>query len=182
MPHNTPNAFELEQDADLNDLLETPNRKPRPDAALPEPEAEREDDFDDLNALLAESLTTIKETAEAKLSRERLKRGGITAEERRADAERIAAWEAKHEWLDVANVGQFSRFSCGCGTSYTVFTQLMIRQRHRHLRDSFRWQQQQTTQAALPNETVIADYPVKTCASCADSKGWIMAHATEWKF
>jgi hypothetical protein len=179
MPHGTPNAFELEQDAQLEDLLDAPARKPQPDAAEPdEPDA----DFDDLNALLAESLTTVKETAEAKIARERLKRGGITAEERRADAERIAAWEAKHEWLDVANVGQFSRFSCGCGTSYTVFTQLMVRQRHRHLRDSFRWQQQQTAQAALPNETVIADYPVKTCAGCADSKGWIMAHATEWKF
>lgn len=137
--------------------------------------------FDDLDALLADSLQAERDKLETKLTRERLKRGGLSHTERIEDEARIAAWEARHEWEDVANVGQFRRYDCHCGQHYIVFEQLMVKQRHRHLRDSFRWQQQTASHIALPNETVVRLTPVPACASCLTNKGWDLSTATEWK-
>ena len=145
------------------------------------PIAELDPDFDDLNALLADSLESEREKVEAKAARERKKRGGLSQTERIEDEARIAAWEARHEWEDIANVGQFRRYDCACGQHHTVFEQLMVRQRHRYLRDSFRWQQQAASQMALPSETVLRLTEVPVCGSCMDSKGWDFTHSTEWR-
>ena len=144
-------------------------------------QAELNDDFDDLNALLSDSLQSERERADAKATRERLKRGGLSTTERIEDEARIAAWEARHEWEDVANVGQFRRYDCHCGQHHTVFEQLMVKQRHRHLRDSFRWQQQAASQVVLPNETVIRLISVPVCECCIATKGWDLSTATEWR-
>jgi len=138
------------------------------------------DDFSDLNDLLADALSAQKEIADAKAAKDRQKRGGGSSQERAADAERIARWEAAHEWRAVANVALFHRFSCACGAHSTVFEQLMVRQQHRHLRDSYRWQLTKTAHAELPNEVTIRKTSSPVCPKCAESKGWVFSNITEW--
>lgn len=139
------------------------------------------DELSDLDALLEESMQSERAKAEAKAARERLKRSGLSATERIEDEARIAAWEAANEWENVANVGQFRRFNCACGQHYTVFEQLMVRQRHRHLRDSSRWQQQSAGSLTLPNETVLRHTAIASCEACIATKGWDLSNATEWR-
>lgn len=137
--------------------------------------------LDDLEALLGESMASVKEEAEAKAARERIKRGGQSTAERQADAERMRRWELAHEWKIVANVGLFKRYACTCGSVTTVFEGLMTRQTHRHLRDSSRWQVVQAVRADLPNETMIQHHPRTTCPECAGKLGFDLSRAGEWK-
>lgn len=139
-------------------------------------------DFDDLNALLGEAMAATKETEQAKLARERLKRGGLSAAEREADAARIADWEARHEWRAEANVALFVEITCEtCNTYSTSFSHFMQRQVHRHLRDSQRWTTVDNCKADLPNEVVLQKKLTAMCDECAPAKGWLLESATTWE-
>jgi len=138
------------------------------------------DDSDPLESLMSESMAQRREEAEARESRERLKRGGLSSAERKADAERIAAWEARHEWEGVANVATFTRHRCMCGAEHMIFTGLMQRQVHRHLKMSQRWTAVDAAKADLPNEVAIRTSQSPVCKECALGKGWDLATATEW--
>lgn len=156
-------------DTDLEDLLE-------------ESQADTSNDSDPLDELLAESLAAVREAAEAKAARERRKRGGQSAAEAAEDAERLRRWELAHEWKPVANVALFERHTCdSCGRHQTIFRQLMIRQQHRHLRDSQRWQQAEASLADLPNEVVVQKWSAPMCPACSPQAGFEFRNVTEWQ-
>lgn len=135
-----------------------------------------------LDDLLSESLGSVKETAAAAAARKRLARGGLSAVEREADAQRIREWEAKHEWEDVANVALFRAYDCSCGASYKLFEGMYRRQLHRHLKHGAqRHLACELADAKLPNETALRISEVEVCGKCMDSKGWDLTNAAEWE-
>lgn len=170
LPAASDQSTELEDDSDeaLTDLLE---------GLMEADEAEA----DPLDALLEESMGAVREAKEAKAARERVKRGGQTAAEQAEDAERIRRWELANEWKAVANVAVFGRHVCSCGHVSLSFSQLMVRQQHRHLRDSQRWQASTKNSAGLPSETVIRERAVLMCGDCAPVHGFNMQNPTIWK-
>lgn len=137
--------------------------------------------IDPLDELLAESLAATREAADAKIARERIKRGGGSAKERAEDEARIQRWELAHEWKPVANVALFERHECACGRHQTIFRQLMIRQQHRHLHMSQRWQQTTASIADLPSEVVVQKWASPICVQCAPRAGFTFNNVTEWQ-
>ena len=176
LPAADDQSTEVKDDSDeaLTDLLEE---------LMEADEADEADgaEADPLDALLEESMGAVREAKEAKAARERAKRGGQTAAEQAEDAERIRRWELANEWKAVANVAVFDRYTCACGSSQLVFSQLMVRQSHRHLRDSQRWQASTKNSAGLPSETVVRERAVMMCAGCAPAHGFNMQNPTIWK-
>lgn len=139
-------------------------------------------DLPDLNDLLAESVASVKESAEAKASRQRIARGGLSTAEREADAQRIRDWEAKHEWQDAANVALFRVYECGCGASCKVFEGMYRRQTHRHLKHGAqRHVAVDTAVASLQNETAVRVTEVEVCGKCLAEKGWDLTNAADWE-
>jgi len=169
LPAATAEELELEDDSDeaITDLLEELMTA--------------DEEVDPLDALLEESLETVREAKEAKAARERAKRGGQTAAEQAEDAERIRRWELANEWKAVANVAVFDRHDCSCGHVSLSFSQLMTRQQHRHLRDSQRWQATDKNLVDLPSETVYRERHVRMCTNCAPVHGFSLTAATIWK-
>jgi len=139
-------------------------------------------DFAELDALLGQAMADVKDAEKTKEARERLKRGGLSAEERAADAARIADWERKHEWRAVSNVALFLETGCAhCNTVSMAFSHYMQKQEHRHLRNSFRWQTTTEIKTDLPNEVVVQTKFTAMCEDCAPSRGWPMDNATTWE-
>lgn len=141
-----------------------------------------QDDFADLDALLGQAMSEVKDATKAKEARERLKRGGQSSEDRAADAARIADWESKHEWRAVANAALFLETGCShCNTVSMAFSHYMQKQEHRHLRSSFRWQTTTEIKTDLPNEVVVQTKFTAMCEDCAPSRGWDMDNVTTWE-
>jgi hypothetical protein len=137
----------------------------------------------DLDELLAESLDQVREERAVKATRQRVRKSGWTGVDP-ADAERIRRWELANEWLAVANVALFHRYRCiNCSRQQTVFGQLMLRQEHRHLRNTQRWQRTDTNRADLPSEVVVQKWVTPMCTECAYLAGFEMGKGkvTEWK-
>jgi hypothetical protein len=134
----------------------------------------------DLDALMAESLAQASVATQAKAARERLKRGGQSAQEAAEDAARILAWENAHEWGPEANAVLFHNYSCECGTETGVFQGLFLREKHKQNRDSFRWRRVEMALARLPNESAVRMCKVPMCPGCSVGKGW-PEEATVWE-
>jgi hypothetical protein len=142
----------------------------------------RPDPLDELDALLGESLDIKRTNDAARSAKERLKRGGMSAQEKAETEALIRQWELAHEWKAEANVALFSMQMCKCGLSHTGFMRLMTRLRHRHLAHAaMRWLPAEVSQASLPNETVFSVSKVPMCIGCADAKGWSMENPIIWK-
>lgn len=139
------------------------------------------DPLDDLDALLEESMGTVKQEAAARAARERLKRGGQSAAERLEDAARIREWEDRNEWRTVANAAVFVQYECACGSLHSVFGGLFAEQDHRHLRQAKRWAAIAQAKADLPNHTFIRAVATPVCYDCAGEKGWSFGNATVWE-
>jgi len=136
--------------------------------------------MDELDSLLNESLSIVRDIAEAKAARERVKRGGQSAEDKAADAARIASWEAQHVWKPEANVARFVEQECrSCGDCQYIFTGLLQRQSHRHIKTdgSQRWVQADKQIVALPNEVMLAHTDVPFCIECSDVAGFMLKTA-----
>lgn len=132
-----------------------------------------------LDELLAESLEQAREEKEAKAVAERRKRGGTLSEE---DLARIRAWEAKHEWKPMANVALFDKTTCnGCGRQQTIFTALLQRQEHRHLKDAMRWTAVESVDPKLPNEVAVKKYRAGMCTNCCERAGFTFNVVKEWQ-
>lgn len=140
-------------------------------------------DLSELDNLLAGAMQESREGTEARRARERMKQvHGVTARERLEDAERIAAWEAKHEWRALANVALFHEHVCTtCNTFSMTFSHYLERQEHRHMRKAQRWVKVETTKAILPNEVVRKVHYTSMCEDCAEQNGWRLHDATVWK-
>lgn len=142
------------------------------------------DDFADLNAAIADQLKFKADAAAAKAARDRQKRGGPLAGAALAeDRDRIAEWEARHEWRAEANIALFERETCTtCETISERFVQFMRLESHRQLRDSQRIIRVDQANAALPNRVYTQSRLVPMCPDCAEAKGWQLhdAQEVEW--
>lgn len=164
----------LEANDDGDDVAEEQAEEPEVPAPVDDP-------FAELEGLLTESLEIRKAKTEGKETRERLRRGGQGHREMLEDQARLREWESKHEWKAEANAALFERQVCGCGSHREMFVGLLRRDVHRHMRTAQRWVAVGVALADLPNETVFRVKDVALCWVCAESKGWVMANATEWK-
>lgn len=137
-------------------------------------------DFDDLDALLGESVTLRDTEREAKAARDRLrKRGagsGRTPEEIAADEARVREWEMKHDWEATAAVALFEKHKCTCcGRAQTIFRQLMLKQQHRIFPATTRWQQIDEIAdelSELPREIQVQKWETGMCTNCAEGFGF----------
>lgn len=169
----------IDQDDDLG---ETPRAGTDALDDLMQESLEEPSSGDLLEDLLSESLVQVREQREAKAAKDRLKRGGLSAQERLEDEARIRAWEAAHEWKAEANVSLFIRYICACGSHREVFSGLMQREQHRHLTNhAKRWVAVPSAKADLPNEVLIKEQHMPLCYSCAEVKGWDLTKATVWE-
>lgn len=143
------------------------------------PVEEAIDPLEELDRMIAGELESKREANRVKDSRERLKRGGQSLAEREADLERIHTWELRHEWKAAANVAVFIEQHCeSCGAVHRTFEQLMLRQVHRHVANSQRWQAASAIMANLPNETVVRRQSVPLCAECCHRAGFDVDRVT----
>lgn len=136
-----------------------------------------ETEVDDLDNLLSESLVIRDELREVQAIRERLKRkhsgSGRTPQEVAEDEARVREWELRNDWEATANVALFERHRCnGCRRQQTIFRQLMLRQVHRTLADTTRWQQVNETVAELPYEIQVQKWESPMCTNCSDAFGF----------
>ena len=131
----------------------------------------------DFGDLLADAMATRSAAQAAKSAKERMSKGGgfagYTAEQLAEDAKRIADWEAKHEWTEVANVAAFTESHClRCGDYSYLFTGLMRRRTHRHQKGAMSWVKVKEQRADLPNEISLDEIEVPFCAECCDQVGF----------
>lgn len=153
------------------DLEDSADDEPAP---LPTSDA---NDLDELEALLGEAMADAKDVQAVKAARAKAKGGfGLSAD----DLDRIRKWELAKEWLPVANVALFRRYTCQCGYHSTVYEGLMLEQRHRHSKAANRWTTQDSSVASLPNKSAIRKTSVPMCQRCADSKGFSLITDLEW--
>lgn len=158
---------------ELGNLLTT-----KPSAT--EPDLSEVDDLPDLDDLLTESTEQSKLERAVKDAKERRKRGGgqLSSE----DLARLAEWESKHEWRDSGNTALFEKTHCsGCGRNQTVFSRLMRRQEHRHLRATERWIATATVDPKLPNEVATQKFVVGMCTNCCHQAGFVFQNIKEWE-
>lgn len=162
-------------------LTDTPDEFDELEALInpkPTPDAQDDEGFDELEALLGEAMADRKTTEAVKQLRAKAKGGfGLSTE----DQTRIRNWELAKEWLPVANTALFKRYACVCGFHTTVFEGLMLEQRHRHSSHANRWTAQEVALASLPNKTAIRTAQIPMCQRCAASKGYSLVTDLEWQ-
>lgn len=141
-------------------------------------EAAKANPLINLHDLLIESVGLTRDEAAAKASRDRLKRGGQSAREAKEDAERLALWEQRHEWMQVASVAMFDHFDCACGEHRSVFNGLFIRE-DRKTGTGVRWRRVSGLDEGkgLQREVAAREHHTSMCAACATEQGWDLSKA-----
>lgn len=135
--------------------------------AVAEEQAEEPEELDALEALLQESLEPVRAKAELKELRARMARGGLSMRERQEIEAKVREWEARVEWDSQANVALFTRQTCACGTITSVFSGLLMRQRHRVQQNSMRWIMTAEVNPRLPKEVAHREMHVPMCYLCS---------------
>lgn len=126
-------------------------------------------------SLLSEAKALRSDTDKLKEARKALKdtRGLPSAEYTQllADVRRI---ENVREWLAVADVAMFQIQHCtACDNYAPLFTGLFQRQRHRHMRDSMRWQAAtEPENRGLPKEIKTTTSHIPFCHFCIEDFGY----------
>lgn len=172
MTQQVDDFVDQETDDDFAELDQLLNPKPQPDAD------DAEEGIDELEDLLAGAMEERKIAQQVKDARAKAKSGFQLGKD---DLERIRRWELEREWLPVANTVFFRRSECACGFHSTVFEALMLEQRHRHSQFANRWTKAETSQAELPNKSVIRREYVPMCQRCCTGKGFQLAGAQQWE-
>lgn len=128
--------------------------------------------FEDLDALLAESILEKQQGAEVKKIRRKLADDKIAmpSQERKAIEAKVAEWDVKREWLPEAAVAMFTTQLCNwCGSRHSLFTGLLQRQRSR-LSSVDRWVKVDANLlSGLPKETKHMTEHSDMCMSCIES-------------
>lgn len=148
----------------LNALLEESLAPPRALAA-----SAALDPLDDLDALLAESLSHKAKEERHKRNREAQKRGfvGISKEEAAEINEQVRQWELEREWRPDSNLAIFTRQTCVCGTQSLTFSRFMQHQVHREKVTVARWVKTPAVVIGIPTLGAVEDKAVCVCAECA---------------
>ena len=147
------------------------------DFSLPDSDSDSglDSGFDDLESLLQESLSTIKDRAFVKEGRKKLAQGKYNTAEKAAIDAKIKEWEMAREWKPAANVAMFNTQSCRCGSRHAVFSGWFQRQHHRKSSID-RWVRPEAEPlSSLPNERQDLELAQTTiCATCAPAQGFYL--------
>ena len=171
--------FQSDDDLEVGSLAATPTTAEQQELneELDSLLAPDTNDLSDLDNLLGEAMAERKTALAVVEARKRAKGGYALGAD---DLERIRKWELAREWLPVANVALFRRYTCQCGFHATVYEGLMLEQKHRHSTHANRWTDQKAAVANLPNKSAIRKSAVPICQRCAVSKGYSLATDLEW--
>ena len=133
--------------------------------------------FDDLDSLLADSMTNISKKAEVTRARKALHRGNVIGEERAKLQAIVAKWELEKEWNVVGADALFEVQQCKCGNVQHHFLGFFQKQEHRTSKIT-RWL------AAVDGVRTLEDltkgikeelFEVPVCIKCAVKQGWGVA-------
>lgn len=144
-------------------------------------------DMASLDALLSESIAIRNEGEATKAMRKKLAAGGMQPTERAEIEAKVREWEARKEWLPVANVAVFEHMTCECGFYSETFSHIMHKQTHREKRDlsgnSLVRYVQATVMLNAPKLVAKQYHEVSICAECAGGKGFDLENAVaiEWE-
>ena len=129
------------------------------------------DDLDELNQLLAESMSAKEDARKVKEARKALASKGTLESEREELKRLVAQWELKREWTPVANTIMFDVQHCtNCGTQHKHFTGLFQRQEHKVSKIT-RWIRS-VEDSALPKEVKESTAYAGICSGCCSNLGW----------
>lgn len=135
-------------------------------------------DLPDLDDLLTSAVAERNAKVEARKSRERLSKGGLTPQEREEDLIRLREWEARNLYKPAANVARFIESCCtNCGEFSYLFTGLMERQVHRHVATTQRWLAVQVAKTDLDSEVMVVRQTTPFCIECMERVGFTLNNA-----
>lgn len=121
------------------------------------------DNFDDLDALVAESVRTADAHRRVKSLRSKIAAHKATPDDLKAlaEAEFIASW------MPVANALVFNQYQCPCcGARLKLFDCLMEEQQNKWNPSSRRWLRREVKHPALPVKVVLREHNTNPCAEC----------------
>jgi len=129
------------------------------------------DDFAELDALLAGAMTAKADALKVKDARRRLANGHFPKEERSSVEAMITAWELKKEWLPAASVQMFSAQTCSnCGEVHYHFEGVYQRQIHKVSHTISRWiKSDVVANKGLPEEAKCEEFFAPVCACCSSA-------------
>lgn len=129
------------------------------------------DDFDDLDQLLKESLSSKSDAKRVQSARRALASKSATDSEREELSKLVAEWELKREWTPVSNTIMFeAQRCCNCGSAHEHFIGFFQRQEHKVSKIT-RWVKA-VHNDSLGKEVKISESPVGICSNCRSSRGW----------
>lgn len=125
---------------------------------------------DDLDALMAESLSYKEKELAAKRAYAAARKGfsGFSAEEAAACNAIVQAWDTEQNWIPVQDLAVYHRFTCNCGECHHVFHRFMQRQDHKR-NGSARWVTVVESDGDLPRAAAVQDFKTLICTECADT-------------
>lgn len=137
--------------------------------------------LDDLDDLLAESMSLREERHSGKSLREKLAKAK-TAEDREELELAVRAWEAKYEWETKAECVVFHQQQCLCGSVHTHLAGVYFHQKHRTDPYAQRWinstdniaKALEAQAGELPKQSYVEVKRVPVCADCAMDQGYPM--------
>ena len=141
--------------------------------------------LDDLDDLLAESMSLQDERKSGKSLRDRLAKTRDDAE--RLEIEQtLRIWEAKYEWSTTAECLVIHRDVCSCGHCHEHFGGVYLEQQHRTDPHAKRWLNSADAiikaiegfVQGLPKRVFMQDRPVPVCQRCAMGQGWNVLQVT----
>lgn len=128
--------------------------------------------FEDLDALLAESILERQEGKEVRKIRRKLADDKIAMPKQERDLieKKVAEWDVKREWQPEAAVAMFTTQICGwCGSRHSLFTGFLQRQTSRVSKVD-RWVKvDRNLLEGLPKETKHMTEHSDMCMSCVES-------------
>lgn len=128
---------------------------------------------DDLDALMAESLSYKEKELAAKRAYAAARKGfsGFSAEEAAACNAIVQAWDTEQNWVPAQDLAVYHRFTCLCGECHHVFHHFMQRQDHKR-NGSARWVTVTESDGDLPRAAAVQDFETLICTECADIYGF----------
>lgn len=132
------------------------------------------DDFDDLDAMMEETLGIDRKEKEYQEDLKQRKRGfsGMSKEEVAFCNSRMAAFEAARIWFPRRNIAVFTKFTCSnCGDQAMMFSRWMQEQQSRREKTSWRWTPAAEPSPSLPNISAYEERPTALCVYCARIAG-----------
>lgn len=129
-----------------------------------------DDDFADLNVIIAEDEQRRAAKRHAAGSKARLAKGGLDDSERIALERELDEWVTKHTWQVVANIALFHTQTCAsCGSLHRFFMGWFTQQDHRTDKNARRFVAGKSHEPLPERIEHHAQGSVEMCGNCAES-------------